>query len=273
MSIKICLAGAGGNAGRQLARAVLDAEDLELTAAVGHKSAGRPLAGILGDDRTSLTVESSVAAALQKKVDVFIDYTRPEVVRKHVTAAIAAGSHVVVGTSGLSDEEYAEIDRLALKHGVGVLAAGNFSITATLMQYFATLAKRFLPCWEILDYAPDSKPDAPSGTARELAFKMSRGGRPRWAVAPEDVLGLRESRGAGLNGSRVHSVRVPGVYSSAEIIFGLPGERLTLRHDSISHQPYVDGTLLAVRRVPAFRGLRRGLDSILEIQNHPEKEE
>jgi len=265
MSTKICLAGAGGGVGRQLARAILDADDLELTAAVGHSSAGRQLADILGDSRTSLVVESSVTTALQADVDVFIDYTSPEVVREHVCKAIENGSHVVIGTSGLTDEEYTEINRLALDHAVGVMAAGNFSITATLMQHFATLAARYLPCWEILDYAPDTKPDAPSGTVRELAYQLSEADRPRWAVAPEKVLGIRESRGAELNGSRIHSVRVPGFYSSAEVIFGLPGEKLSLRHDSISHQPYVEGTLLAARKVATFSGLRRGLASILNL--------
>ncbi len=264
MKTRICLAGAAGNVGRQLVKAILASEDLQLTAAIGKTSAGKNLGQVLSED-IDLVVQSTVEQAVEADTDVLIDYTKPDAVKDTVHEAIDRGLHVVVGTSGLTDEDYKEIDAQALDKSVGVLAAGNFSITATLMQHFSLLAVKYLPHWEIFDYAPDTKADAPSGTARELAFQLAGKGKPRWAVPVEDTRGVKESRGATLNGSQVHSVRVPGFYSSSEILFGLPGERLTLRHDSMSCQPYVEGTLLGARKVGSFVGLRRGLASILDI--------
>lgn len=266
MKTSICLAGATGNVGRQLVKAILDADDLALASAVSRSHAGKPLASVVHDERADLVISPTVEEALRTRCDVLIDYTRPGAVGGHVQAALGRGCHVVVGTSGLSDADYEEIDRAAQRAGVGVFAAGNFSITAALMQHFATVAATFLPHWEILDYASDTKPDAPSGTARELAFMLGKAGAPRYAVPVDQVHGLRESRGATLNGTQVHAVRVPGFYSSAEVVFGLPGERLSLRHDSISYAPYVSGTLLAARKVHTFTGLRRGMGTLLGLE-------
>ena len=265
MSIKICIAGATGNVGRQVVSAVLGADDLKLAAGVGKTRAGENLGLVVGDSRADLVIDSSVEKACETSFDVLIDYTMPTVAKANVRAAVERGRHVVIGTSGLSDADYDEIDWLARENLVGVLAAGNFSLTATLMQYFATVTARFVPQWEILDYSADTKPDAPSGTARELAYQLSRVASPTWNVPVEENHGLKESRGATLNKSQVHSIRVPGFYSTSEVIFGRPGERLTLRHDSISYQPYVDGTLLAARKVHTFVGLKRGLENVMDL--------
>jgi 4-hydroxy-tetrahydrodipicolinate reductase len=187
-------------------------------------------------------------------------------VRANVAAAIASGAHVVVGSSGLSDEEYAEIDRAARERGSGVLAAGNFALTAVLLQRFAEIAARHVPQWEVVEYARASKPDAPSGTARELAARLARVGRPEVAVPVGTTLGASEARGASLSGTQTHSVRLPGFVSSIEVLFGLPDERLSIRHDSGSGaEPYIAGTLLAIRRVGTFSGLRRGLDTVMDL--------
>jgi 4-hydroxy-tetrahydrodipicolinate reductase len=147
-----------------------------------------------------------------------------------------------------------------------VLAAGNFALTAVLLQRFAEMAARQIPHWEILEYARASKPDAPSGTARELASRLSRLRRSELAVPVEKTLGAPEARGASLSGTPTHSVRLPGFVSSIEVLFGLPDERLSIRHDSGSGaEPYIAGTLLAIRRVGSFTGVKRGLDSVMEL--------
>lgn len=265
MNLRICLTGGTGNVGRQLVSAILDAPDLELASVTGRRHAGRPIAELTGDERVDLTVSASLQEALKAGVDVVVDYTAPEAVKENVRKAIDAGCRVVIGTSGLGDQDYAEIDGWAKTKHVGVFAAGNFSITAALAQHFATLAARYLPHWEIIDYAADTKPDAPSGTARETAYLLGQVAQPRWAVPPGQAQGELASRGASLNGSQLHSVRVPGFYSSFEVIFGLPGERLSLRHDSMSYAPYVQGTLLAVRKVGEWTGLRRGMGNLLAL--------
>jgi 4-hydroxy-tetrahydrodipicolinate reductase len=198
--------------------------------------------------------------------DVLVDYTLPDVVRQNVLAAIGRGVRIVVGTSGLTDGEYTEIDAAAKARGVGVLAAGNFALTAVLLQRFAELAARHVPHWEIVDYGKADKPDAPSGTARELASRLSRVRAPVLGHPLDRTQGSKEARGGTLAGTQVHSVRLPGFVSSVEIVFGLPHERLSIRHDSGSGvEPYVAGTLLAIRKVSTFAGLRRGLDSVMEF--------
>jgi 4-hydroxy-tetrahydrodipicolinate reductase len=263
--IRVCVAGATGWVGRGLCPAIASSTDLELTGAVSRSAAGKTLGEALGDPRLAVRVSATVSEALAAGADVFVDYTSAHCVREHVEEAIARAVRVVVGSSGLSDAEYAEIDRRAVARGVGVLAAGNFAITAVLLQRFAEMAARQVPQWEIIDYGKASKPDAPSGTARELASRLSRIGAPHIEVPVAETRGLPEARGADLAGTRSHSVRLPGFVSSVEILFGLPDERLSIRHDSGSGAgPYVAGTLLAIRKVGGFTGLRRGLDSVMD---------
>lgn len=266
MNIRICLAGAAGNVGRELVKAILASDDLTLASAVGKSSAGRKLSEITADARAQLTVEPGVADALAAaEADVLIDYTKPDAVKANVRAAVERGCHAVIGTSGLTDADYAEIDAWAKQSGVGVFAAGNFSITAALMQHFSAEAAKHMPHWEILDYASDAKPDAPSGTARELAFQLAQVATPNWKVPVAATQGMKESRGATLNGSQMHSVRVPGFYSAIRAVFGDAGERIELSHESTSYAPYVAGTLLAARKVREFKGLKRGMGKLLGL--------
>lgn len=240
--------------------------DLVLVGAVSRSFKGRTLSEAMGFPAPEVTVSASVAEAFAAPCDVLVDYTSPTAVGGHVALAIERGVSVVVGTSGLSDEDYAAIDTAARARGVGVLAAGNFALTAVLLARFAELAARHVPQWEILEYARASKPDAPSGTARELASRLARVREPAVAHRLASTLGARDARGATVQGTQVHSVRLPGFVSSIEVLFGLPHERLSIRHDSgAGAEPYVAGTLLAVRKVGGFTGLRRGLDSVMEL--------
>ena len=264
MKTRICLAGATGDVGRRLVKAILQTDDLQLAAAVARTAAGKKLGDAIDESGIDLVVRASVGEALETQADVFVDYTTPEAVKDHVRAAIDKGLHVVIGTSGLADADYDEIDQWAQRAQVGVLAAGNCSILGALMQRFAMIAAKYVSTWEILDCAADTKPDAPSGTARELAHLLGQVNEPRWAVPVDAIHGPRESRGATLNGCQVHSLRVPGFYAVAEVVFGSSGDRLALRYESVGAEPYVEGTLLAVRKVSSFVGLKRGLVNVLD---------
>jgi len=135
-----------------------------------------------------------------------------------------------------------------------------------LLLKCAELAARILPHWEIIDYAHDDKIDAPSGTARELAERLSTVRQPTPTIPIDQTVGPREARGATVAGSQIHSLRLPGYVISAEIIFGMPDQRLSIRHDSgNSSVPYVDGALLAIRKVPTLVGVHRGLDAVLDL--------
>jgi 4-hydroxy-tetrahydrodipicolinate reductase len=254
-SLGICVAGATGWTGRAIAEAVAAAGDLELRSGVSRSAAGGEVHGA--------PVHPAVADALGG-VDVLIDYTAHDVVRANALAAIERGVAVVIGTSGLTADEYLELDTAARDRNVGVIAAGNFSITAAMAQAAALLAARHLPCWEVIDYASAGKADAPSGTARELAERLGQVRPPVVERAVADTAGAPEARGATIGGAQVHSLRLPSFSVSTEVVFGLPDERLSIRHDAgSSAAPYVAGTLLAARAAPAQVGLVRGLDTLL----------
>jgi 4-hydroxy-tetrahydrodipicolinate reductase len=263
--IRVCLAGATGWAGSELARGIARTSDIALTGAIARRHAGESLATVLGEPRLATQISSSVEQALTTPCDVFVEYTKPSSAKANVLAALAHGAHVVIGTSGLSNDDFAEIDAVARRENRGVLACGNFALTVVLLQRFAEMAARLIPQWEIIDYARDTKPDAPSGTARELAARLATLRTPQVTVPVADTAGFPEARGLTLNGSQIHSLRLPGFVIGVEIIFGMTDQRLVLRHDSgNSAAPYVDGALLAIRRVNTLVGVHRGLDSVLE---------
>ena len=251
--IRICFAGVTGWTAPPILAAIDAADDLTLTSGVSRSAAGQ--------GAVYATAAEALAAA---PADVLVDFTSISVVRENVRAAIEAGVHVVIGTSGLTGEDYAGIDRLARARGVGVIAAGNFSVMAAVLRRAATTAARHLGHWEIIDYASDTKPDVPSGTARDLAETLGQVHEPGGAVPLAELEGPVEARGAEIGGARVHSVRLPSFVVSTEVVFGGPGERLVMRHDpGLTPAPYVAGTLLAVRRVAGAVGVRRGIDSLL----------
>lgn len=261
--VRVVLGGATGWTGAPLARAIRASDDLELVAAVSRQHAGTDLGLALGEAAWGVPVFGMVDAALDG-ADVYVDYTSHAVVRAHVMAALARGVHVVVGSSGLTGADYEDVERAAVAAGVGVIAAGNFAIAAALAQMAAVAVARHLPQWEVIDYASATKPDVPSGTARELAERLSAVHRPAIGVPVDEIAGPREARGADVDGTRVHSVRLPGFVVSTDVVFGLQGQRLTIRFEAgDSPQPYVDGTLFAVRRVQRVQGLVRGLDQLL----------
>jgi 4-hydroxy-tetrahydrodipicolinate reductase len=254
-SLSICVAGVTGWTGAALAEAVANADDLVLRSGVSRSAAGGEAYGA--------PVRSSVAQALDG-VDVLIDYTSHDVVKANTLTAVERGVAVVIGTSGLTADDFAEIHAAASQRGVGVIAAGNFSLTAAMAQAAALLVARHLPSWEIIDYASAGKPDAPSGTARELAERLGQLRPPQVGRSLEDTAGAREARGTTIGGTQVHSLRLPSFTVSTEVVFAQPDERLSIRHDAGSSAgPYVAGTLLAARAAPATVGLVRGLDTLL----------
>ncbi|QCK87618.1 4-hydroxy-tetrahydrodipicolinate reductase [Phreatobacter aquaticus] len=266
---RVVIAGASGWVGKALVGAIQAASDLTLAGAVSRGAAGKDAGEAAGFAPAGVPVTASLAEALAVPSDVVVDYTKPNVVKAHTLEALAAGRHVVIGTSGLTAADYDEIDAAARAAGRGVIAAGNFSITASLLKRFATIAARHVPDVEIIDYASAKKPDTPSGTGRELGEILSKIRLEPTSKPVGELGGIRETRGGAVNAGgiaiQVHSVRMPSFVLSAEAIFGLPDERLTIRHDAgSSAAPYVGGTLLAVRRVAGLVGLVRGIDHLID---------
>jgi 4-hydroxy-tetrahydrodipicolinate reductase len=266
MNTKICLAGATGWAGSALSRGIFEAPDMELVSAISRSHAGQVLGKAIGINGLDVPVFNTVTKALTTKPDVFVEYTKPDIAKFNILSAIKGGAHVVVGTSGLSEDDYKEIDSAAQEFKRGVLAVGNFAIAAVLLQKFAEIAVKYTPYWEIIDYAHSDKRDAPSGTARELANRLSMIQESQLDVPLDSIDGPKESRGVRLQGSQVHSVRLPGYNISLDAIFSMTDQKLILRYESgSSAEPYVNGALLAIRNVSKLVGVHRGLDSVMDF--------
>ncbi|HEU4542873.1 MAG TPA: 4-hydroxy-tetrahydrodipicolinate reductase [Jiangellaceae bacterium] len=268
---RVCFAGVTGWTAPPIVAAIDAADDLRLSSGVSRSAAGQTLAEVAGASSEGM-VYASVAEALQSAgADVLVDYTSAAAVKNNVWTAVRAGVHVVIGSSGLTAVDYEELDGLARDHGVGVIAAGNFSIMAAILLRAAALAARHLDQWEVIDYASAGKPDAPSGTSRELAETLGQIRTPTGAVPLSELHGPVEARGTEVAGTRIHSVRLPGFLVTTDVVFGRKGERLIMRHDTgESPEPYVDGTLLAIRHAADEPGVRRGLDSLLFDDTTPD---
>ena len=264
--LKICVAGATGWAGSELSQGIFRAADLELVAGISRSHAGKTLGEVLGKEGLNAPIFATVEDGLKTGPDIFVEYTKPDAAKFHILSALKSGAHVVVGTSGLSSEDYEEIDEIAKEVERGVLAVGNFALTVVLLQKFAEMAAKYIPHWEIIDYAHTNKKDAPSGTARELANRLAGIREAELDVPLDNIEGPKESRGTRLQGTQVHSVRLPGYVISVDVIFGMPDQKLILRHESgTSAEPYVNGALLAIREVGKLVGVHRGLDSVMKF--------
>jgi 4-hydroxy-tetrahydrodipicolinate reductase len=261
--LSICISGALGAVGRSLVAGVAAADGHRLHSAVARRDAGRDVGEVVLGRPLGIPIETDLAAALDRSPDVLIDYTHPAVVREHLELALSRSIPVVIGTTGLTDADFERIDAAARAAGVGV-ATGNFSLTAALMQHLARFAARHVPDWEIVEHGSATKPDSPSGTARELAELLARDRAAAPTPAVAEPIGPPEARGAEIGGARVHSVRLHGSSPAVEVVFGLPGERLVIRHDEQGDPGiFVRGSLLAAARVRERAGLVRGLDRLL----------
>lgn len=261
--LRVCISGALGDVGRALIAGVVDAPDLVLASAVARRRIGEDVGDVVLGRTLGVPIVADVDAGLAGGADVLVDYTHPSLIRRHIDLAFARRVPVVIGTTGLDDEAFAEIDAGARAAGVGA-ATGNFSLTAALMQHLARIAAAHVPHWEVVEYGKAEKPDVPSGTARELAEVLGTVRTPVVALGDEDLIGPVAARGATFGGARVHSLRLPGCGVAVEAIFGLPGERLIIRHDEQGDpRIFVAGTLLAARAIQGRPGLVRGLDTLL----------
>jgi 4-hydroxy-tetrahydrodipicolinate reductase len=264
--LQICVAGGTGWAGSELCRGISEAVDMEIVAALSRSHAGKILGDVINIPSVTAPIFGTVEEALKTKPDVFVEYTKPDVAKHHILSALESGAHVVVGTSGLSSGDYEEINGVAGKVKRGVLAVGNFALTVVLLQKFAEMAAKFIPHWEIIDFAHSEKKDAPSGTALELADRLSNVREAILDIPLGEIIGPEGSRGVRLQGTQVHSVRLPGYTISIDAIFGMQDQKLILRHESgSSAAPYVSGALLAMREVSKLVGVHRGLDSVMEF--------
>ncbi|MFZ9630031.1 MAG: 4-hydroxy-tetrahydrodipicolinate reductase [Ilumatobacteraceae bacterium] len=252
---RIGVVGALGRMGSAACDAIAASGDLQLAAAVARSSDGRSVHGV--------AVADNVQAIVDAGCDVAVDLTGAAAARAHVPVLAAAGVHVVVGTTGLSDDDL-DAWRAAFTHS-NCLVVANFAISAVLMMRFAELAAPWFDTAEIIELHHDRKVDAPSGTALATARRMAAASG-EWADDPTTHHELEGARGAsGPAGIRLHSVRMRGMVAHQEVVLGAAGQTLTIRQDSYDRASFMPGVLLACRRVHEFAGLTVGLDPLLGV--------
>jgi len=254
--IKVAIGGACGRMGREVVKAVLSAEDMRLCGLCD--TAPSPLPD------TDWPVENDLDEMLRKtRPDVLVDFTAPKTVMDNIRATFAHKVRPVVGTTGITPENLEEIRKMSKSAGVGALIAPNFAIGAVLMMKFAAEATKHMSAVEIIELHHDKKLDAPSGTAIKTAEMISAARSECGMRSAECGIEQPAARGGEFHGTRIHSVRLPGLVAHQEVIFGGLGQTLTIRHDSLDRRSFMPGVLLAIRHVVKDSGVVYGLEKIL----------
>ncbi len=267
--IPVIVVGALGKMGREVVKAVSQASDMNLYAAVDRKQVGEDLGVALGLGALEIPISGSlqevcVAAAQEKQPVVMVDFTHPQAVYENVRTAIAYGVYPVVGTTGLSPEQIAELAEFTDKADMGAVIAPNFSIGMVLLQEAAIRASQYFDHVEIIELHHNQKADAPSGTALQTAQRLAELGKTFNPPQVQESEHLSGARGGCADAAiRIHSVRLPGLIAHQEVIFGAPGQIYTLRHDTSDRQCYMPGVLLAIRKVTQLKRLIYGLEKLL----------
>lgn len=263
-AIKVVVHGALGKMGREVLQGLCRDDDVEPVGAVDKAATGDYLP--LPDGSGLIPLSSALnPILLRTSPRVLVDFSQVDAVLPACRIAIGQGVNLVIGTTGLTQRHLQEIEELARGHGVGAVVAPNFALGAVLLMQLARKAAPYFDYAEIIELHHHQKADAPSGTALATARGMAEArGRPflRPQTQKETLPG---TRGGELEGVTIHSVRLEGLLAHQEVIFGGPGQTLSLRHDTVSRECYLPGILLAVKRVAEIKGLVYGLESLLSL--------
>lgn len=263
--IKVIVAGALGKVGSQMITGL--AADPELDLAGGADPIASEEYRELPEGGGLIPITKTVGPLITRvRPDVMVDFTHPASVMENVKAAISQGVRPIVGTTGLTQKQVQEISQALDSAGIGGVIAPNFATGANLLMYFARVAARFFPGAEIIELHHDAKVDAPSGTALATARLMREARDEPMQDAPTETFTLSGVRGGVEGGIRIHSVRLPGLVAHQEVIFGGPGQLLSMRHDSMNRESFVPGVALAIKAAMQQPGLIYGLDKIMGLE-------
>lgn len=259
--ISVAVAGALGRMGGEVIHAVNSADDLKVVAGIDVKAAASEQAAA----HSFLVTPDLRQAVEHARPQVLVDFTVAEAAVANALAALELGVRPVIGTSGISDEQIAQLEARARESGTGAVVAPNFALGAVLMMYFSRIAARYFDSAEVIELHHDQKIDAPSGTAVKTAQEMVQArGKPFESNLPSKET-LPGGRGAELGGVRLHSVRLPGLVANQEVIFGAQGQTLIIRHDTTDRTAFMPGVLIAIREVLKLDRLVVGLDNLLHL--------
>lgn len=266
--IKVLVCGAAGKMGQSVVRAVDSEAGFKLVGAVdrtGNPNIGKDIGLICGINETGIKLSSDLKETISKsKPDVMVDFTMPEIVIVNAQMALKAGVRVVIGTTGMSKDDIAELSKISKQNASGTIVAPNFAIGAVLMMRFASEASKYFSSAEIIEYHHDKKLDAPSGTAIKSAELMSNN---RKIFGRETIPGKETIKGArgsvGDANIHIHSVRLPGLVAHQDIILAGTGQTLTIRHDAYDRTAFMPGVLMAIKKVMELDHLVYGLEKII----------
>ncbi|MFI3299901.1 MAG: 4-hydroxy-tetrahydrodipicolinate reductase [Candidatus Gastranaerophilales bacterium] len=249
--IKVAVCGALGKMGKEVIDAVSECSETELVAMI--------------DIASDEMYHSIVDAHRVETIDVLVDFTQPASIFENAKYCLNNGIKIVIGTTGLSDEEIALLKSISKEKNVGCIIAPNFSTGAVLMMMFAKQAAKYFDNAEIIELHHNQKKDAPSGTAIKTALMMSEAKETFKKGNCEEVETIEGSRGGTTYSDiQIHSVRMPGYIASQEVIFGSSGQIMKIRHDSMDRKCYMGGVLLAVKHVSDKNDFVYGLENIMD---------
>ena len=250
--------------GQAVVKAVQDDADLSLVAAVDVRG-GVDAGEAAGCGKCGVMVGTDLEKALlDSRPDVMVDFTRPDAVFSNAMLAVKNGVAPVIGTTGMTADERAQLEALSLEKNTPVFLAPNFAIGAVLMMLMSRQAAKYMPHVEIIELHRDNKLDAPSGTALQTAEMIKEVRASAQQGHPEEKEKLPGARGAKVDGIHIHSVRLPGFVAHQEVIFGGLGQTLTIRHDSINRESFMPGVVLACKEVRDLTGVVVGLEKLLD---------
>jgi 4-hydroxy-tetrahydrodipicolinate reductase len=266
--MRVGVLGAGGRMGSTVCQAVSKASDLELVCAFDPAAAGKFT--FAADPSGGVEISADLGVFASSGCQVAVDFTVAEAARANLPKLAEMGVNVVLGTTGLSEEELEDLGELFAGKGLGLLAAANFAIGAVLMEVFGVLAAPFAEGVETIEFHHEHKADAPSGTALQSALAIERARQERGLrdlpalEARSETLGHTRG-GLGPGGVRIHAVRLPGFVARQDLIIGMEGQTLTVSHNVVDRTAFMPGVLMAVRAVQGRPGLTRGLVPLLNL--------
>lgn len=265
-TIKIIIAGPRGRMGSEAVKLVTSTEHFELVGTVDYKYDGIMLSDLPGFQTVgNVPIYGDIKDCLENvTADVLIDLTVPETGMRHAKTALEYNVRPVVGTTGFTKENLAELEQVCREKELGCIIAPNFAIGAVLMMKFSQMAAKYFADIEIIELHHDQKLDAPSGTAVKTAELISAVRDPKKQGHPNEKETLPGSRGADIDGMHIHSVRLPGLIAHQQVLFGSDGQTLTIRHDSYNRGSFMSGVKLAVETVMKQNTFVYGLENILE---------
>lgn len=267
MAIKIALAGPRGKMGTEAIKMITNYSKFELVACIDRKNNGKTLSEISHPSNLQIPIYVDADQCFSElDIDVFVDLTVPQAGFENTKIALSHRVRSVVGTSGLTEEQIADLSALAEENGVGCIIAPNFALGAVLMMLFSKIAAKYFPDVEIIEKHHDHKIDAPSGTALKTVemIKQSRGVRQQGH--PEEYEIVQGARGANFDGIRVHSMRLPGLVAHQEVVFGSKSQLFTIKHDSFHRESFMDGLKLAIEEVIHLDKLVYGLEHVMDLE-------